>query len=167
VSEALVHVGLGSNLGEREANLAKASSKLAALDGVELERSSWVFDSAALGPEQPRYLNAVVELRTQLSPAELLEQLKTLERRLGRLPTERWGPRAIDLDILLWGERIVAEPALQIPHLHLHQRAFALLPLVELCPTARHPVLGQTVQELVAQLPPQDVRRVTPFPGAS
>ena len=160
-----VHLGLGTNLGEREANLANAARTLAAIPGVELERCSAVFDSAPVGPQQPRYLNAVIELRTQLAPLRLLEKLKELEAALGRQPGARWGPRAIDLDILLWGELIVAEPGLQVPHLALHQRAFALAPLCELAPHARHPVLGQTVQELLAHLPDQDVRRIAPFPG--
>jgi len=160
-----VHLGLGTNLGEREAHLARAAGALAAVPGVEIERCSAVFDSAPVGPDQPRYLNAVIELRTSLPPVELLQKLKSLEQVLGREPGERWGPRAIDLDILLWGEVIVAEPGLQVPHLALHQRAFALAPLCELAPHARHPVLGQTIQELLAHLPEQDVRRVAPFPG--
>lgn len=164
-AQLAVHVGLGTNLGDREANLARAAAAIAATAGVEIERCSHVFDSAPLGPPQPRFLNAVVELHTTLAPVALLQRLKALERSLGRVPGERWGPRAIDLDILLWGELIVAEPSLQVPHLSLHQRAFVLAPLCELSPSARHPVLGQSVQELLATLPEQDVRRIAPFPG--
>lgn len=164
-AQQAVHLGLGSNLGDREAQLARAAAALAALPEVEVERTSHVFDSAPLGPSQPRYLNAVVELRTTLAPRALLQRLKALEKQLGREPSERWGPRAIDLDILLWGECIVAEPDLQVPHLSLHQRAFALAPLCELAPAARHPVMHQSIQALLAGLPEQDVRRLSPFPG--
>jgi 2-amino-4-hydroxy-6-hydroxymethyldihydropteridine diphosphokinase len=164
-AQQAVHVGLGSNLGDREAQLARAAAAMAALPQVEVERTSHVFDSAPQGPEQPRYLNAVIELRTTLPPRALLRQLKALEKQLGRVASERWGPRCIDLDILLWGECIVAEPDLQVPHLSLHQRAFALAPLCELAPDARHPVMHQRIQELLANLPDQDVRRLSPFPG--
>lgn len=164
-SQQAVHIGLGTNLGEREANLARAAAALAATPGIDVERCSHVFDSAPVGPPQPRYLNAVIEVHTTLQPVALLQKLKALEKSLGRTPGERFGPRPIDLDILLWGELIVAEPALQVPHLSLHQRAFALAPLCELAPRARHPVLNRSIQELLATLDEQDVRRIAPFPG--
>jgi len=162
---ATIHLGLGTNLGDREANLARTAAALATIEGLELERCSAVYDSAPIGPEQPRYLNAVIEARCSLAPVTLLAKLQALEKKLGRQPGPRWGPRAIDVDILLWGEFIVAEPLLQVPHLALHQRGFALAPLCELAPRARHPVLNQTIQELLALLPEQDLQRVAPFPG--
>lgn len=163
-----VYVGLGTNLGDRLANLARAAGALAALPGVELQHCSGVFASRPVGgPPQPGYLNAAIELHTSHAPLHLLAELKALERALGRAPSERWGPRLIDLDLLLWGTQVVAEPALQIPHLALHQRAFALAPLCELAPHAVHPVLGHSVQTLLAavDVQGQGVARVGTFPG--
>jgi 2-amino-4-hydroxy-6-hydroxymethyldihydropteridine diphosphokinase len=160
-----VHVGLGSNLGEREANLARAAQLIAAIPGVALERTSWAFDTAPVGPEQPRYLNAVVELNTRLSPYELLSELLHLEEEMGRVRGEDWGPRIIDLDILLWGDRVISEPLLQVPHPHLHERAFALEPLAQLCPFARHPVLACTIRDLRDAVLEQDVVRAGHFPA--
>jgi 2-amino-4-hydroxy-6-hydroxymethyldihydropteridine diphosphokinase len=102
----------------------------------------------------------VVALECSLPPARLLCILKQIEQDLGRRHGgPRWGPRPIDLDILLWEGQIVAEPTLQVPHLELHKRRFALEPLVELAPDAEHPVLGMTMKELLTQLAPQDVQR--------
>ncbi|HZN91346.1 MAG TPA: 2-amino-4-hydroxy-6-hydroxymethyldihydropteridine diphosphokinase [Myxococcales bacterium] len=155
----LVYIGLGSNLGDREQNLLFATQALARIDAAALLRHSALFDSAAVGPRQPRFLNAVVEMECDLPPERLLTILKQIEADLGRVPSEKWGPRAIDLDILLWGSTIVASPLLQVPHLHLHKRRFALEPLCQLAPDARHPVLGVTIQELLQRAPAQDVSR--------
>ncbi len=162
---ATVHVGLGSNLGDREANLARAALLIAAIPGVALERTSWAFDTAPVGPEQPRYLNAVVELNTRLSPYVLLSELLHLEEAMGRIRGEDWGPRVIDLDILLWGDRVISEPLLQVPHPYLHERAFALEPLAQLCPHARHPVLGTSIRDLRDAVVEQDVVRSGHFPA--
>ncbi len=155
----LVHIGLGSNLGDREKHLLLAVQALSRIDAVSVCRHSALFDSAPMGPDQPRYLNAVVELECELPPERLLVILKQIEVDLGRTPGERWGPRTIDLDILLWGSTIVATPKLQIPHLNLHRRRFALEPLGQLAPDAVHPVLGLTVRELLARAPAQDCSR--------
>lgn len=155
----LVHIGLGSNLGDREQNLLLAAQALSRIDAVALLRHSALFDSAPVGPEQPRFLNAVVEVECDLPPERLLTILKQIEVDLGRTPSDRWGPRAIDLDILLWGSTIVANPTLQIPHLHLHERRFALEPLCQLVPQAKHPVLGVTIEELLQHAPAQDCAR--------
>lgn len=154
-----MHIGLGSNLGDREQNLLLAAQALSRIDAVSVLRHSALFDSAPVGPQQPRFLNAVVEVECDLPPERLLTILKQIEVDLGRTPGERWGPRPIDLDILLWGSTIVATPLLQVPHLHLHQRRFALVPLCQLAPHAVHPVLGVTFQELLQQAPAQDVAR--------
>jgi 2-amino-4-hydroxy-6-hydroxymethyldihydropteridine diphosphokinase len=156
----LVYIGLGANLGAREVTLHRAVEALASIDAVAVLRCSSVYESAPVGPPQPRYLNSVVELECGLAPRRLLSILKHIERDLGRTePSERWGARAIDLDILLWGDKVVAEPSLQIPHLELHKRRFALEPMCELSPDHRHPLLGKTVLELMAQLGGQDVVR--------
>ncbi len=156
---ALVHIGLGSNLGDREQHLLLATQALSRIDAVSLLRHSALYDSAPIGPRQPRFLNAVVEMECDLPPERLLTILKQIEVDLGRVPGEKWGPRAIDLDILLWGSTIVANPTLQVPHLHLHQRRFALEPLCQLVPDAPHPVLGVTIRQLLERAPAQDCAR--------
>jgi 2-amino-4-hydroxy-6-hydroxymethyldihydropteridine diphosphokinase len=160
VSAANVYVGLGSNEGDREVQLVSALQALGRIDAVAVLGCSSLFDSAPVGPPQPRYLNAVVALDCGLSPQKLLGILKQIELDLGRRNGPRWGPRPIDLDILLWEGEVVADPNLQVPHLELHKRRFALEPLVELAPEARHPVLRVTMSELLHQLAPQDVRRL-------
>lgn len=154
-----VYIGLGSNLGDREANLLAALKAMSRIDAVALTGCSSLFDSAPVGPAQSRFLNAVVALECDLPPARLLCILKHIEKDLGRKRTERWGPRPIDLDILLWGNRVVAEPSLQIPHLEMHKRRFVLEPLAELAPDATHPLLGTSASELLSKLPKQDVVR--------
>ena len=155
-----VHIGLGSNLGDREHNLLDAIDALRRIDEARIAAVSSLYDTAPVGPAQPRYLNAVVELDCGLTPQALLGILKQIERDLGREPGAEWGPRKIDLDILLWGDRVVAEPRLQVPHLFLHERRFALEPLAELAPDARHPVLELSVREMLERVPTQDVVRL-------
>jgi 2-amino-4-hydroxy-6-hydroxymethyldihydropteridine diphosphokinase len=169
VSAANVYVGLGSNEGDREGNLVAALAALSRIDAVIVRRCSSLFDSAAVGPDQPRFLNAVVALDCGLPPQRLLTILQRIEQDLGRHREVRWGPRTIDLDILLWEEEVVADPNLQVPHLELHKRRFALEPLAELAPGLKHPVLGVTVRDLLIRLDPQDVRRLmaTQWPEAS
>ncbi len=167
---ANVYVGLGSNEGDRESHLVAALQALSRIDAVAVLRCSSLFDSAPMGPPQPRYLNAVVGLDCGLPPQRLLTILQCIEQDLGRRrESVRWGPRPIDLDILLWEEEVVADANLQVPHLELHKRRFALEPLVELAPELKHPVLGVTVKELLAHVDPQDVRRLeaTQWPEAS
>ncbi|MCY1020486.1 2-amino-4-hydroxy-6-hydroxymethyldihydropteridine diphosphokinase [Pyxidicoccus sp. MSG2] len=164
-----VYVGLGSNEGDREAHLVAALTALSRIDAVAVLSCSSLFDSAPVGPPQPRYLNAVVALECGLSPQRLLCILQQIEKDLGRQRELRWGPRTIDLDILLWEGQVVADPNLQVPHLELHKRRFALEPLAELAPEQKHPVMGATVKELLGKLAPQDVRRseATWWPDAS
>lgn len=154
-----VYIGLGSNLGDRERNLLAALHALGSIDAVAVTRRSSLYDSAPVGPPQPRYLNAVVQLECGLSPQRLLGILKQIELDLGRLKGPRWSARPIDLDMLLWDGRVIADPNLQVPHLELHRRRFVLEPLCELAPDAEHPVMKCTMRELLARLGPQDVVR--------
>lgn len=152
-----VYIGIGSNLGDREANLFAAVDALRRMDTLAVRRCSSVYESAPVGPAQPRFLNAVVEVDCGLLPVRLLACLKQIEVDLGRQRRKRWGPREIDLDILLWEGEVIAEPSLQVPHLELHKRRFALEPLCELAPDARHPVTGERMCDLLRKLAPQDV----------
>ena len=161
-----VYLGLGSNLGCRERNLAKCvqhlsgqtqsnQDEIAAPDGsfkpgdLHLVQSSATYETEPWGiTEQGPFLNLVLEMSTALLPEKLLAGVKGLESHLGRKPGERYGPRLIDIDILLYGEEIVDLPDLQIPHPRLHQRAFVLIPLAEIAPELIHPVLGISIGDL-------------------
>jgi len=146
----IAFVGLGSNLGERETLIRLALDDIARLPETRLTRVSSLYDTEPVGEvEQSNFLNAVAQIDTGLAPRQLLWNLQLVERRLGRTRTRRWGPRTIDLDLLLFGDVIVDEPDLKIPHPELTRRAFVLVPLTELDPLRTHPVTGET---LVAQL---------------
>jgi 2-amino-4-hydroxy-6-hydroxymethyldihydropteridine diphosphokinase len=126
-------LGLGSNLGDRLANLQRAVDLLGARDGIVARRSSRVYETDPVGgPPQPVYLNAVLEVDASLEPYELLGACREVEDELGRERLERWGPRTIDVDILTYGDREIDEPDLQVPHPRMHERAFVLVPLLEL-----------------------------------
>lgn len=138
------YVGIGANLGDREATMREALARLAEVDGVRVVAVSSFRETDPVGLlDQPRFLNAAAELETALSPHELLAALLAVERSLGRTRDgPRYGPRTIDLDLLLYGEEIVAEPGLTVPHPRLHERAFALEPLRELDPELAVPGRG-------------------------
>ena len=130
-----VYLSLGSNLGDRARNLSLAAMRLALLPGVELVRLSPVYETAPWGvQEQPAFLNMVARARVRHSPVGLLDELKRLEEALGREPSDRWGPRRIDIDILLFGGRRVSTPRLTIPHPRIAQRQFVLVPLADIAP---------------------------------
>ena len=136
------YVGLGSNLGEREATLWKALEGLGATEGIEVLAVSSLRETDPVGVvDQPRFVNAAAALETSLSPRELLERLLDVERSLGRdrAVEERWGPRTLDLDLLLYGGESIDEPGLEVPHPRLTERAFVLEPLLELDPDLRLP----------------------------
>jgi 2-amino-4-hydroxy-6-hydroxymethyldihydropteridine diphosphokinase len=154
------YLALGSNLGDRPATLQRAVDLLAAVEGVRVLRSSRVFETAPVGPPQPEYLNAVVEVETSLEPRALLEVAMTVERELGRQRLERWGARTLDVDVLTFDERVVDEPDLHIPHPRMHERAFVLVPLGEL--DADPPLPGGRRLADV-ELAPADVLGVRPF----
>jgi 2-amino-4-hydroxy-6-hydroxymethyldihydropteridine diphosphokinase len=131
----VAYLGLGSNLGDRLANLQGAVDRLAGEGGIRVDASSRVWETAPVGgPDQPDYLNAVIRVETDLTPDELLAACRRVESALGRERTERWGPRTIDLDLLLYDERAVDEPGLVVPHPLIGERAFVVLPLLELDP---------------------------------
>lgn len=155
----LVILGLGSNLGDRDAFLRAALKALA--PAYQIERISSVYETAPqLVTEQPFYHNLVCTGCTQLSPHDFLHFLKALEQRLGRTPTYRYGPREIDLDLLLYGDQIITTPDLTIPHPRMAERAFVLAPLAEIVPQLRHPLLQRTMRELAAAVADQDVQRL-------
>jgi 2-amino-4-hydroxy-6-hydroxymethyldihydropteridine diphosphokinase len=151
---ARAFVGLGSNLGKRKELIGSALELLASEEGIEVRAVSTLRETDPVGyEEQPRFLNGAAELATELSPRELLERLLAIERRLGRVRGKgpRFGPRTIDLDLLLYGEETVDEPGLELPHARLHERRFALEPLAELDPALEVPGRG-SVQALLAGL---------------
>jgi 2-amino-4-hydroxy-6-hydroxymethyldihydropteridine diphosphokinase len=148
-----VYLGFGSNLGEREQNIKAALRAIDEEKDICLHKVSSVHETEPeYVREQPKFMNCVAEGETSLSPGRLLGCLKRIEKRLGRTGGERWGPRIIDIDILLYNDFIVDEPGLRIPHPRLRERVFVLLPLTEIAPGLRDPVSGQTVGELLRQL---------------
>jgi 2-amino-4-hydroxy-6-hydroxymethyldihydropteridine diphosphokinase len=157
-----VLLGLGSNLGDRLANLRSAVRGLAAL--IQVEASSPVYETAPMyDADQGPYLNMAVLGVTGLEPRPLLDGLKALERDLGRIRSRRYGPRRIDLDIVFLGDRIIREPGLEIPHPRLAERAFVLAPAADIAAAWRHPQSGLTVAEHLAALEPvTDVWRHAP-----
>lgn len=138
MNRTVAYIGLGGNQGDRIANLEKAVGELAALPGVVLRRRAPVYETAPVGyTDQDWFLNTVVEVETTLPARELLNRMLEIERRLGRERGERgerWGPRVIDLDLLLFGTDTIAEPGLSVPHPRLAERAFAVVPLADLSP---------------------------------
>ena len=151
---ARVFLGFGSNEGDRFANLSLAAARLAAVPGITLTQMAPIIETEPVGgPPQEPFLNTAVEIETAIEPRDLLRALKSLEQQLGRVPGgPRWGPRPIDLDILLYDDRIVVEPELVIPHPRLHERRFMLEPLSQLAPDRRHPVLKRSVADLLSAL---------------
>ena len=146
---SLVFLSLGSNVGDRLASLRTGLFGLHKTKSVTIKRVSPVYETEPLGGiEQPAFLNLVAEIETDLEPLELLGAVKALETALGRTETVRWGPRLIDVDIVLWGGRQIDEPDLTIPHREFRNRAFVLMPLLELAADARDPVTHLTVAEL-------------------
>lgn len=157
---AAVYLGLGANLGNREANLRMALRCLWRMGRVEAV--SALYESEPVGgPEQPPYYNAACVMETGLEPAGLLRFLQSLEHEIGRRPGgERWGPRPIDLDILLYEDRVLEEEGLVVPHPRMTERAFVLIPLADIAAGVKHPREDKTVGELLSAVDLEGVRRV-------
>ena len=159
-----IYLSLGSNIGDREANLRAA---IAALEdaGVRIKRQSSIYETAPVDYlEQPWFLNCAVEGETELQPLALLRALREIEARMGSKKPIAKGPRLIDLDILLYGQETIETPELHVPHPRLHLRRFVLVPLAEITPDLRHPSWNSTARELLAQAP--DRSQVRRWPSA-
>jgi 2-amino-4-hydroxy-6-hydroxymethyldihydropteridine diphosphokinase len=155
-----IYLGLGSNLGDREGHLRAAIKKLSE-SGVRVMRVSPVYETEPVDyTAQGWFLNQVVEAGTDMFPMQLLAQTSRIERGLGRVRTVAKGPRTVDIDILLYGSSVVQSEKLVIPHPRMAERRFVLAPLADLAPELRHPVLGKTMRELLAQAPEQIVRKL-------
>lgn len=146
-----VFIALGTNIGDREANLCEARKALA--PKVIIIKESPIYITPPWGYEdQPEFLNQVLEVRTKMRPGRLLAYLKRIEKKMGRMKTFRNGPRLIDLDILFYGQRVIERSKLCIPHPRLHERSFVLVPLKDIAPEFNHPVLNMTVETMLAKI---------------
>lgn len=152
-----IYLAFGANLGDRAATLQAARAALAR--HMDFVQCSHLYETPPWGDlDQPPFLNAVCHARTALAPHALLAFLKATERALGRVATRRWGPRAIDLDILFYDDLVLTTPTLTVPHPLLHERAFVLAPLREIAPLVRHPVLHETIAALADKISTDDVQ---------
>ncbi|HBG45419.1 MAG TPA: 2-amino-4-hydroxy-6-hydroxymethyldihydropteridine diphosphokinase [Deltaproteobacteria bacterium] len=159
--EERIFIAIGTNLGDRAANVREALRIAEADGGLKVVKASSLYESEPWGvADQPMFVNAVVEARTNLSPKELLLFLKGIESRMGRRPSERWGPRLIDLDIVFYGERLLEGEGLVVPHPDAHERAFVMTPLAEIAPEFVHPVFKLTVRALADKLGGKGLRRI-------
>jgi 2-amino-4-hydroxy-6-hydroxymethyldihydropteridine diphosphokinase len=147
------YISFGSNIGDRNGNIRMALELIGEHPNIEIERVSSIYETEPFGRKDQRwFLNGVVEITTSLSPEELLIELQDIEIKLGRKREERWGPRRIDLDIILFDNLIIEGEDLKIPHPGLHNRRFVLTPLVELAPRLLHPRLNKTIEELLLEV---------------
>lgn len=164
MTSARVYVGLGSNLASPAEQLCQATAALQALPESQWVGVSALYSSDSLLPGQPRYTNAVAALDTHLAPLALLDALQAIENAQGRIRAERWGPRTLDLDILLYGDQVIDQPRLRVPHPHLHVRPFVLYPLAELVPEGMVLADGRRLADLLLACPFTGLERL-PTPG--
>jgi 2-amino-4-hydroxy-6-hydroxymethyldihydropteridine diphosphokinase len=159
MTKRIIYLALGTNLGDRPANLRAALAALPPV--VMLLESSPIYETPPWGvTDQPAFLNMVIKGKTRLEAQNLLKHLKFLETQLGRLPSIRYGPRKIDIDLLFYDDILLNTPELTIPHPRLHERAFVLIPLADLAPELVHPAFGKTVRQLLADV---DITGVKPY----
>lgn len=146
------YLGLGSNLGNRLAFLRGGRDALVGRPGITFVQAASVYETEAIGgpPDNPLFLNSVLEVQTSLAPRELLEACLATEAEFGRSRPIRWAPRTLDIDILLYADQVICEEDLTIPHPRLQERPFVLAPLIEIAPDLRHPLLDQTITALAA-----------------
>ena len=153
-------IALGSNLGDSLTILEDALKTLAQTPGIALESSSSWYQTAPIGPPQPDYLNGCALLKVQLNPEQLLATLLEVEKQFGRVRTQRWGPRSLDLDLLLFDRIILETPKLQIPHPRMRERAFVLVPLAEIAPDWIDPGSGKAIAQLLQGVDCSGVHRL-------
>lgn len=147
------YLGLGSNLGDRKNYINRAISRLSSHAEISLLKCSTIIETEPYGKvDQPDFLNCVMKIKTHLTPQKILKLCLKIEKSLGRMRFETWGPRTIDIDLLLYGKEIIDEPELQVPHPEIPKRKFVLKSLVELSPEFVHPITGRTFRELYADL---------------
>ena len=153
-------IALGSNLGDSCAILDGAIAALEDVPGIVVQARSHWYQTAPVGPPQPDYLNGCACLQVSLTPLELLAVLLQIEGQFGRVRRERWGPRSLDLDLLLYGDQVLDLPQLQVPHPRMTERAFVLVPLAEIAPDWHHPGVKRSVSTLVQAVDCSGVRRL-------
>ena len=160
------YIGIGSNLGDRRANVLEAMKRIDEIDTTRIVRASSLYESEPHGDAKTWFVNAVVEVETAIGVDAFLKATQAIEQAMGRrrVKGKRWGSRIIDLDILLWNQEVVKKRNLKVPHPELHKRRFVLLPLAELAPHVIHPVLGESISVLLAST--TDQKRVTLRPRA-
>ena len=150
-SPSVVFIGIGANIGRVRENFVRALRSIEKCAHVVTLSS--LYESDPVGPQdQPRFTNAVVKVETELSPFELLDHLKAIEREIGRKKTKKWGPRVIDLDIIFYGDLVISTDSLVIPHPRAHERRFVLEPLLEIEPAAWHPAKKMSVKDICSGL---------------
>ncbi|ABB58302.1 2-amino-4-hydroxy-6-hydroxymethyldihydropteridine diphosphokinase [Synechococcus elongatus] len=155
-----IAVALGSNLGNRVKHLQQAIAQLAALSSIRRLQVSPVYQTPPVGPPQPDYYNACAIAETCLAPHDLLQQLQAIEAAAGRERLQHWGPRTLDLDLLLYGDRQIQTPDLTVPHPYLTQRAFVLIPLAAIAPDWVEPVTGEAIATLAQRLDSTGIERL-------
>ncbi len=162
----LAYIGFGSNIGDRLSYIRSAITALSEIEGIILQKISSIYETSPVGNEaQDDFLNGVVSIRTHHSPHTLLYTLKQIEINIGREHRIRWGPREIDMDILIYGDLCVETPHLTVPHPEMHLRRFVLVPLAEIAPDHVHPILNETIQTLLERL--EDDRSAVKAEGLS